>query len=193
MLTYQYPVDDGFITISPFGPRGNGVHYGWDVVHQNLQTYAWGNTHILKVGSKEKSFGNYFDAYVEYIDDRFIWTRYAHLEREPEVVAGHMYETGYKFGPMGATGFTTGVHLHLGTKMLLNINGIEQWVWTDPWLTIKMCQQNTVYHSLKEAEEAVKQLKYQVGLQNNQLGECKTLLTERTAEVEDLKKKIKEK
>lgn len=136
MLEISFPTSRPFRITSYFGPRGGGMHYGVDLITDDRKTFFVGNGTPIAWGKRD-DYGNYADFHFDFIDGQVFFFRYAHLSQTPSFQHGQRVYAGDEFIPMGATGNATGIHLHAGCQMKVNINGIEQFVWVDPLLFLE--------------------------------------------------------
>lgn len=106
----DWPTAGGYIS-STFGKRWGKLHKGIDIARTNRSTsppiFAAESGTIEKAGNTGNGYGNMI--VIDHGDG--LKTLYAHLS-SLDVKAGQKIERGEKLGIMGATGNSTGIHLH---------------------------------------------------------------------------------
>ena len=120
---------DYYIT-SPFGPRKdpitgvnkqhNGCDYGTNL--ENWEQYALekGEVIAIKTGAKDKDTNGGYGNYVKVKYPRIgIQLLHAHL-KEVKVKVGQIVDEKTVLGLTGTTGYSTGIHLHLGLQKIGN-------------------------------------------------------------------------
>lgn len=111
----NYPL---YLITSPFGPRGNGYHYGIDLVAMREN----GTTAIDKIMAhtggtvEECGYNNSAGYYVRIRVSEDTVMSYCHFRDRLDWKKGDVIETGTVLGTMGSTGNSTGAHLHWAIK-----------------------------------------------------------------------------
>lgn len=99
---------------SPFGPRGDGFHYGIDIgVRGSDEVHASLGGTVVVVGETAGYEG--YGIVVRVSHGRGLSTLYAHLA-ETGVGVGEHVEQGAMIGRAGCTGHCTGQHLHFEVR-----------------------------------------------------------------------------
>ena len=97
------------IDYSRFGLRGhNGLDFA-GTLNEPIDSIAAGK--VLRVGQEDGGFGHF-----AVIDIGEFEALYAHLAERPKLLPGQFVPQGGQIGKMGSSGFSTGVHLHLGIR-----------------------------------------------------------------------------
>ena len=121
---WHYITTSNSIT-SPYGPRGSGFHYGFDIGVMLEPAYAmsagvvrlagWSNTAgnwVVITSNDTDTNGNEFTARYLHLDGYVVWT-------------GKSVVRGEYLGDTGNTGDSTGYHLHFDVNNGLFINGSD--------------------------------------------------------------------
>lgn len=121
------PVDPEYFNItSPFGPRGEEMHFGVDIASEGIEGQ---NVYAVMAGTVEIAapvgdFGN-----LVILRHGNIQTYYGHLE-SIKVSPGDEVTKGQIIGLVGNTGDSTGPHLHFEIRMPVNplpfLEGLKQ-------------------------------------------------------------------
>lgn len=134
---FAHPYPGGFICGYGYGqPVGNGIHWGIDMcigspwrsapiyaMHSGRVTFARYLSPSESLAGQWWISGNVVAIEGEDEEGNKIWTAYGHGATGTfEVQVGDAVEVGQKLMMSGSTGFSSGIHLHLGMK----VNG--QWV-----------------------------------------------------------------
>lgn len=97
------------IDYSRFGLRGhNGLDFA-GTLNEPIDSIAAGK--VLRVGQEAGGFGHFVVADIGEFE-----ALYAHLAERPKLLLGQFVPQGGQIGKMGSSGFSTGVHLHLGIR-----------------------------------------------------------------------------
>lgn len=104
------------------GTVRNDVHEGIDLVYLDgdSEILASGDGKVIRAG-----WGTGYGYHVVLKHSDGLYTYYGHLKEQPIVTEGEDVKQGQKIGTMGATGYATGVHLHLGFSTELYRNYIS--------------------------------------------------------------------
>ena len=102
---------------SPYGKRGSGYHYGCDygTYLKNLPQYAIEDGEVYSKGYEPNAAGYYVWVKYPRINKRFL---HCHLQKAVTLAKGEKVQRGTLLGYTGATGNSTGIHLHLGVRDL---------------------------------------------------------------------------
>lgn len=126
-LVFTYPTTYMPPTItSPFGPRGDGFHYGvdfrssWKVWKTELLAAIDGTVVLTGVEKGKEYFGTQVQIETKY-QGKTVLVRYAHLVSEEEggiyVKVGDKVVRGQKIGRPDNTGISTADHLHFDVRI----------------------------------------------------------------------------
>lgn len=118
------------IDYSRFGLRGhNGLDFA-GTLNEPIVSIAAGK--VLRVGQEAGGFGHFV-----VIDIGEFEALYAHLAERSKLLPGQFVPQGGQTGRMGSSGFSTGVHLHLGLrpKNADRKNGYNGYIDPLPFLT----------------------------------------------------------
>lgn len=97
------------IDYSRFGLRGhNGLDFA-GTLNEPIDSIAAGK--VLRVGQEAGGFGHF-----AVVDIGEFEALYAHLAERPKLLPGQFVPQGGQIGKMGSSGFSTGIHLHLGIR-----------------------------------------------------------------------------
>lgn len=104
------------------GTVRNDVHEGVDMVYLDGDSdiLASGDGKVIRAG-----WGTGYGYHVVIQHSDGLYTYYGHLKEQPIVSEGEEVKQGQKIGTMGATGYATGVHLHLGFSTELYKNYVN--------------------------------------------------------------------
>ena len=124
MAYSKIPLNGEFRITCAFGEEGNwkaGYHTGVDLVNEDHIIYSPTFGTIYKIGY-DASYGNYIVIADDTPNDaHFHWL--CHLSKV-DCIIGQKVEPSTRLGIMGATGRTTGVHLHYELRNKLNKYGV---------------------------------------------------------------------
>ncbi len=125
-FTLRNPVTTGFFITDPFNsPRSyaNGRHEGIDLRAirggQPCEIVAAQRGVVDRLRNGNTGYGNYVRLRHDWVDGATWFTWYAHLSAiNASLAVGDMVEAGQRLGLAGATGNSTGIHLHFTLQHL---------------------------------------------------------------------------